>query len=415
MTFDIQNMSTPAIYDQHQLLSQSQFTGLCDLWNDFTNKLGPWNFCNVSIVISDDTPSLYIPQAEKDLRELREELEKDISNERREAVCKVIKKIEDDIKIYGGCLGMYFPAEKKVELYYRNIDRSYPSDLDDALLYVFIHEMYHAYYDMCSFHSKSSSDLVPEIEEPLAEFGALRYFYRHRTYSNIYRLARNSVEEMKNLRYLSYYGFGAFVFDASYKNIQHFDIIDKYLSAKRKIKEADSKVKHFRSGFCNGYPFYFEDYYYELLLYILDPTCTVPAKRNIHIPKLPLLPPNVDVPGIPPCSDLNYVVYYLLDVFLSNNNQDYVSLARLYDNYNKKFGKYHIFLSSLEAEARGVAGHYLPKELNCHGYGILVSSHWNDIKDGKFVLFDEFIKQYKSLEGKGYNILKISYDEGGVF
>lgn len=270
-------MTIAGIQDPNDLLTINQLSNLCIIVNDFDESYGYFqlNF-KVDIVISDKTPRLNIPLAENDLRKLHEELDKDISNERREAVRKKIDEIQKKII----ALGRYFPAEKKIELYYRNIEFAYPTDLDNALLYVFAHEMYHAYYHYKSLCPSS----IAEVEEPLAEYGTL-HFFKCQGYGKIFNFAQRSIRSKKRSKYISYYGFGDYIFTNIPKSM---DIIDIYSSSKDNINQSDQCVKDFCSGFNGGYPHNNEAFYFDLLKHILSPKFfTKPNYQSIQKTKRP--------------------------------------------------------------------------------------------------------------------------------
>ena len=67
-----------------------------------------------------------------------------------------------------GILGEYFHKDKCIHLYIENIKDCCKSKLEikRLLLSTYIHELYHAYFE-------SGNRYIPEIEEPLAEFGTL--------------------------------------------------------------------------------------------------------------------------------------------------------------------------------------------------------------------------------------------------
>lgn len=82
----------------------------------------------------------------------------------------------------GTVLGEYDPCEDTIVLYINAIRAFSSSQTEkpispaDMLLYVFAHELYHAYFHKDKY--------IPELEEPLAEFGALLYmntYYSHNT------------------------------------------------------------------------------------------------------------------------------------------------------------------------------------------------------------------------------------------
>ncbi len=123
--------------------------------------------------------------------------------------------------------------------------------------YVFVHEMYHAYYDM-------GHTLIPEIEEPMAEFAALSFLETNdpETFAIAeYKVIQNRYSPL----WISAYSFGKYIYD------QHPTfLIDEYRSNKQTIDERTNNVLQYKKGFSTGYPWKNESYYYDLLLQIIQ-------------------------------------------------------------------------------------------------------------------------------------------------
>ena len=105
-------------------------------------------------------------------------------------------------------LGQYEPKQKHITLFIKGIrfaaDKSRISS-SYLLQAVFAHELYHAYFQKNKY--------VPEIEEPLAEFGSLIYM------RILFKEDRNDIEALlkmiknkKTLQCLQYYSLGGTLF-----------------------------------------------------------------------------------------------------------------------------------------------------------------------------------------------------------
>ena len=90
-----------------------------------------------------------------------------------------IKQIDNITEQFIPVLGEYYPQTKTVVLYRQNIiDCAKTSTVnwsyEDLLAYVYIHEMFHVYFDMKA--AQNGDHYIREIEEPFAELGSLLYF-----------------------------------------------------------------------------------------------------------------------------------------------------------------------------------------------------------------------------------------------
>ena len=111
-------------------------------------------------------------------------------------------------------LGYYCSTDKTIHLLINNITH-YANDnsvtVDDVLAYVYIHEMFHAFFDKIA--GISGKHYLREIEEPMAECGALLYF-RENGFTGIYDVACQKIRSSQN-GYASAYGFGLYLFNQS--------------------------------------------------------------------------------------------------------------------------------------------------------------------------------------------------------
>ena len=144
---------------------------------------------------------------------------------------KIKIEIEGDFDI----LGEYLPKEKQVILYYYTIHK-YPNPCY-LLAVVYVHEMMHAYLDVGSI-----KEYFEKIEEPIAEYGMLRFFKQFgsatSTYPGILEFAQTDVEEKQGAFGKAYYGFGYCVF----MNPNGVDWLEDYRNAKHSLVESDPNV-----------------------------------------------------------------------------------------------------------------------------------------------------------------------------
>ena len=111
--------------------------------------------------------------------------------------------------------GQFSPSAMEVTLFIDNMDEDNGIRKMEDVVYVYVHEMLHAYY-YCCFNEPGNN--VREIEECMAEFGALCFLEKLKkekpAFSDVFEHAKKSVN---NKRYtvggLAAYGFGKYVFD----------------------------------------------------------------------------------------------------------------------------------------------------------------------------------------------------------
>ena len=125
--------------------------------------------------------------------------------------------------------------------------------------YVFVHEMFHAYYDMDCMS-------IPEIEEAMAEYGALSFLMSIHEFDT-FKIAINEVQAKKYSGvWTSAYGFGKYIFDCN----SHPYLVYFYRAVKTSVLGRKQLTAEFANGFSSGYPFTSEHKYFDLLLRILS-------------------------------------------------------------------------------------------------------------------------------------------------
>lgn len=152
------------------------------------------------------------------------------------------------------------------------------------LVSTYIHEMFHAYFDLCWIEDKKNPKYEKQvdsyIEEPLTEYAMLKFLDKFvqtnsvPEYANLLENAARNVMKKQFSPGTCHYGFGYYLWKWEKDNPNKpFDWIECYKKAKFKIR--NSKDKHdFESPFAKGlYPFGKEKKHMELLRKILTPKC----------------------------------------------------------------------------------------------------------------------------------------------
>lgn len=108
--------------------------------------------------------------------------------------------------------GSFQSSKKRVTLYLENMNQE--KRLSDVV-YVYIHEMFHAYYSSCFSYQ---GDNVREIEECITEFSTLVFLEEissmFHNFKNVFEHAKNEVEGKRwSIGLNAAYGFGKYVFD----------------------------------------------------------------------------------------------------------------------------------------------------------------------------------------------------------
>ena len=150
---------------------------------------------------------------------------------------------------------------KNIELLASSLTKHFNNALEYLTGYVIAHEAFHAYYDVD--HGRTP---VLEIEEPLAEFGALS-FLRDADLPNI-DLALYEAEQKKSLPgYLSCYGYGIYLYN-NRQNCSYF--IPYYRNLNEQIPVYSPEELRFAKSFMKGYPQQEEAYCFNLLRNIMS-------------------------------------------------------------------------------------------------------------------------------------------------
>lgn len=104
-------------------------------------------------------------------------------------------------------LGKYSKSDKAITLYIYNIRAQGMGEWDQLFAGVYLHEMYHAYF--------KTDDYILEIEEPMAELGALNEL---RALSGVLHLYDEDIcsyyEQVVKDNAMSVYNFGSYLYDA---------------------------------------------------------------------------------------------------------------------------------------------------------------------------------------------------------
>lgn len=167
---------------------------------------------------------------------IRHEVSVEISND--EPLLKDLHEIEDieEILLLGRYFGRYHSGQKKVVLYIKNIKKVGKDNWQKLLTAVYIHELYHAYFD--------TGEYTPIVEEPLAELGAL-YTLDCMESVGIFDegIRKYYFEEvLKKIGPIYFYGFGAEL----YRYSSHQDIgkiLEKFKKNWEKILSKEQGIE----------------------------------------------------------------------------------------------------------------------------------------------------------------------------
>ena len=155
-----------------------------------------------------------------------------------------------DHTIQKGVITLYV---KNIKLAASSLTNHFNNALEYLTGYVFAHEVHHAYYDVN--HSRT---VVNEIEEPMAEFGALA-FLKDNGLPN-FDLALSEVKRKKySPCWTSAYGFGEYIYSQGNKSLT-----GTYRNNNTNIA-THPLVSKYQAGFVNGYPWQSESNYHKLL------------------------------------------------------------------------------------------------------------------------------------------------------
>ena len=175
----------------------------------------------IEVKIKELKDELNIEQDEKKTKRLKEEIDRlsDIEDSLKQANKLPDGRYEFIIIVNCPILGEYVSSKKKIILYINTIRNGKNPCM--LLGEVYVHEMMHAYLDC------GHKEYFTEIEEPIAEYGMLRFFKSFNDKS-ILRHAKNSVRNKQKYNLIAHYGFGLFIFLKDNGE----DFLDLYRNAK---------------------------------------------------------------------------------------------------------------------------------------------------------------------------------------
>ena len=245
--------------------------------------------------ITIDEPEKIIKELEEMKARLHDELRNCKNDRNSEAIARKEKELTDVMKrldalhrldgnVYKEILLGSYHYDHTIQkgvitLYVNNINkaakslpwRSDKQGLEYLTGYVFAHEAYHAYYD--ANHSRT---VVNEIEEPMAEFGALA-FLKDNGLPN-FDLALSEVKRKKySPCWTSAYGFGEYVYFQKDKSL---------IGTYRNNNASHPLVSKYQAGFANGYPWGKDEVSYDLLYQIITGKKSRSSKRSNIVPSL---------------------------------------------------------------------------------------------------------------------------------
>ena len=124
-------------------------------------------------------------------------------------------------------LGEYIPNEKKVVLYWKNIEDACKNDKAPyycRVLTTYIHELFHAVHHEAAHKDGRPYDTIREIEEAMTEFSTLVFLNGMTSDSSKWKetfdWALNTIKEKQwSLGSLPAYGFGYYLFNTLYYNM----------------------------------------------------------------------------------------------------------------------------------------------------------------------------------------------------
>ena len=225
-----------------------------------------------AIVIEDTNAPLYSNEYWTDLRnrinDYRSEL-KSLSSAQENA-CEdynnVLAKIDFALQGVGNLefalpnellLGRYCYADKSIHLYLNNISnyaQSHNYNFDYVLAFVYIHEIFHAFFHMMA--GGDGSHYIREIEEPMAICGMLCYLknaYEQSNRQEFYSLLQAAMEDVESKQngYSAALGFGLYLFKSDLNVLQ---AIGEYSQKSCLIDPLSFNVIRYSIELINGYP-----------------------------------------------------------------------------------------------------------------------------------------------------------------
>ena len=160
-------------------------------------------------------------------------------------------------------LGEYVAYQKKVILYKRNIEAHASRmgyNVADLYAYVYIHELFHAFFDIQA--NVGGSHYIREIEEAMAELGSLLFFEHSANNGNaegrrILNLVVKEISGKKNAS-LSPYGFGYAIYEyySGHKEPEkaRYAILSDYAEKSSRIDNMSLDVIEYCSNLLGTYP-----------------------------------------------------------------------------------------------------------------------------------------------------------------
>lgn len=238
------------------------------------------------VIIDEDNELLYPSNYWKDLRTRLKEYYNEIlelikalyrvlpekkANEKAKTYNDLLKKIDDELdnidrgilpNPYGKTLvlGRYNPIDKTVHLYLKNIiscSETKKVDPNYMLAYVYIHEMFHAFFHQMA--GGGGEHYIREIEEPMAECGALQYLKNAHEqtpnilFSKIYKVAQQDVIA-KQKGHLAAYGFGYYLHDGDYKPLTSLQVLGEYAQKSKFLDPLSFNVIQYCMELMHDYP-----------------------------------------------------------------------------------------------------------------------------------------------------------------
>lgn len=166
----------------------------------------------------------------------------------------LINRIENETFVVAESpLGYYCSTDKTIHLLIDNITRYANGNgvtVDDVLAYVYIHEMFHAFFDKVA--GISGKHYLREIEEPMAECGALLYL-KENGFTDIYNVAYQKTLSLQK-GYSSAYGFGLYLYSqCDFKDKTAAAILGEYAFKARLLDHDGIDIIHYITGMRKGY------------------------------------------------------------------------------------------------------------------------------------------------------------------
>lgn len=160
-------------------------------------------------------------------------------------------------------LGIYNPEDKTIRLYIQNINSYAASkhyDKEHVTAIVYIHEMFHAFFDKIA--GQHGKHYIREIEEPMAVCGMLCFLKnayeqsQNQLLNDIYNIACEDAKNNQN-GHLAPYGFGLYLHEQSqgdYHKFNNLQILGEYAIKAAMVDKTSYNVIRYTIGLIKGYP-----------------------------------------------------------------------------------------------------------------------------------------------------------------